>query len=102
MYLSGILIFVLLRSPCKICQPYDKPFREISNQIREKDKNDVNRGHYILPATSKDGTSTPLEPISNKILVPGVTVEPCIRVEWYIEVLHSHSLASLSEYVSSS
>ena len=31
-FLTGILIFILLRSPCKNSKPYDKPFWDFSNR----------------------------------------------------------------------
>ena len=38
MFLIGILIFLLLRSPRKISEPYDNPFWDFSNSGKKKKK----------------------------------------------------------------
>jgi hypothetical protein len=37
-FFIGILIFLLLRSPCRISEPYDNPFWEKSDGGRRKKK----------------------------------------------------------------
>jgi hypothetical protein len=47
-FLIGILIFLLVKSPCKISYPYDNPFWEKSKRGGKKKKerkNAVNSGH---------------------------------------------------------
>jgi hypothetical protein len=53
----GILIFVLLRSPCKIAKPYNSPFWE-NYQWAGRDS-----GHLHLGLQPKVSTRTPLGPI---------------------------------------
>ena len=49
--LTPNLIFLWLKTPCKISEPYDNPFWERSKRSREKEeereKNAVNSGHLV-------------------------------------------------------
>ena len=45
-----ILLFLEIRIPCKISEPYDNHFWEKSNRPERRGKNAVNSGLYILPA----------------------------------------------------
>ena len=56
---SGILIYLLLRSLCKITEPYLTSFwytrnGEEKKRVDRKRSNNKNSGHSILPKTTKD------------------------------------------------
>jgi hypothetical protein len=62
-FVSGILIFLLLGSPCKISEHWDKPFLEKSNPRRKNEKKTtINSGHHVVPATPMGSTGSLLGP----------------------------------------
>jgi hypothetical protein len=38
LFLIGIIIFLLVRRPCKILEPYDNPFWDCNNRGKKKRK----------------------------------------------------------------
>ena len=70
-FFIGMLIYWLVRRPCKILKSYDNPFWDsdlVSKEWRAcfADNNDVNRGHYVLPAVPKGIAHTSLIPIMKR------------------------------------
>ena len=52
-YPTSYLIFVGVKTPCKISDPKDNPFRENSKKGEEREKYANTRGYYVLPAMPK-------------------------------------------------
>ena len=70
-FFIGMLIYWLVRRPCKNLKSYDNPFWDsdlVSKEWRAcfADNNDVNRGHYVLPAVPKGIAHTSLIPIMKR------------------------------------